>query len=133
MNLNSYDLTQGGQVAFMRLCIFLQINNIIFYYIIMSFMVMTIVNLFIRVSTQNIIDGLIYWYSWSVNPLLKNSVNPTCYTLNYYGKKLNFTTDQIINDAHDGVFSGNTNAGNHFFFLFLFRKQWRFSGRFLQE
>jgi len=58
MSLNPRDLTQGGQVAFMRLRMFLQINNIISYYMIMSFMVITLVTLFIRVSTQNSINGL---------------------------------------------------------------------------
>lgn len=100
MRLNLRHLTQGGQVAFMRLRMFLQINNLISYYMIMSFMVITLVTLFIRVSTQNSINGLMYWYAWSIHPLLKNSVNPTRYTLNYYGKKLSYTTDQIINDAY---------------------------------
>lgn len=34
MSLNPRDLTQGGQVAFMRLKMFLQINNLISYYVI---------------------------------------------------------------------------------------------------
>ena len=36
MSLNPRDLTQGGQVAFMRLKMFLQINNLISYYVIMG-------------------------------------------------------------------------------------------------
>lgn len=52
MSLNTRDVTQGGQVAFMRLRMFLQINNILSYWLILSFIVLTGSILFYRVSTQ---------------------------------------------------------------------------------
>jgi len=100
MRLNSRDFTQGGQVAFMRLRMFLQINNIISFYMIMSFIVMTVVTLFIRVSSQNIINGVIYWYATAIAPFQKRMINPTLYHLNYYGEKLHYTALQIVNDAY---------------------------------
>ena len=63
MSLNTRDVTQGGQVAFMRLRMFLQINNILSYWLILSFIVLTGSILFYRVSTQNLINGLMYWYA----------------------------------------------------------------------
>ena len=54
MSLNTRDVTQGGQVAFMRLRMFLQINNILSYWLILSFIVLTGSILFYRVSTQNL-------------------------------------------------------------------------------
>ena len=62
MSLNTRNVTQGGQVAFMRLRMFLQINNIMTYWLIMAFGVLTIAILFFRVSTQNIMNGTIYWF-----------------------------------------------------------------------
>ena len=46
MSLNTRNVTQGGQVAFMRLRMFLQINNIMTYWLIMAFGVLTIAILF---------------------------------------------------------------------------------------
>lgn len=100
MSFNTRDFTQGGQVAFMRLRMFLQINNIISFYMIMSFMVMKIAILFIRMSTQNIMNGLMYWYATTIAPFQKHIVNPTVYNLDYYGKKLNYTAVQIVKDTY---------------------------------
>ncbi|MEF3447540.1 hypothetical protein V4S81_12300 [Citrobacter freundii] len=49
MSLNPRDLTQGGQVAFMRLKMFLQINNLISYYVIMGTVLFGIAVLLMRV------------------------------------------------------------------------------------
>lgn len=100
MSFNSRDFTQGGQVAFMRLRMFLQINNIISFYMIMSFMIITVATLFIRMSTQNIMNGLMYWYATTIAPFQKHIVNPTVYHLDYYGKKLNYTAMQIVSDSY---------------------------------
>ncbi|WP_314723315.1 type IV conjugative transfer system coupling protein TraD [Rahnella variigena] len=100
MSFNSRDFTQGGQVAFMRLRMFLQINHIISFYMIMSFMIITVATLFIRMSTQNIMNGLMYWYATTIAPFQKHIVNPTVYHLDYYGKKLNYTAMQIVSDSY---------------------------------
>lgn len=62
MSLNPHDLTQGGQVAFMRLKMFLQINNLISYYVIMGTVLFGIAVLLIRISLQNLMNGIIYWF-----------------------------------------------------------------------
>lgn len=100
MSFNSRDFTQGGQVAFMRLRMFLQINNIISFYMIMSFMIITIATLFVRMSTQNIMNGLMYWYATTIAPFQRHIVNPTVYHLDYYGRKLHYTAMQIVSDSY---------------------------------
>ena len=100
MSLNTRNVTQGGQVAFMRLRMFLQINNIMTYWLIMAFGVLTIAILFFRVSTQNIMNGTIYWFATTLIPLHGQMKNPPTYTIHYYDKELLYTTKQILVDAY---------------------------------
>ncbi|MFM5362723.1 type IV conjugative transfer system coupling protein TraD [Aeromonas veronii] len=100
MSLNTRNVTQGGQVAFMRLRMFLQINNIMTYWLIMAFGVLTIAILFFRVSTQNIMNGTIYWFATTLVPLHGQMMNPPTYTIRYYDKELLYTTKQILVDAY---------------------------------
>ncbi|HDT5888984.1 type IV conjugative transfer system coupling protein TraD [Aeromonas dhakensis] len=100
MSLNTRNVTQGGQVAFMRLRMFLQINNIMTYWLIMAFVVLTIAVLFFRVSTQNIMNGTIYWFSTTLAPLHGRMMNPPTYTIHYYDQELLYTTKQILVDAY---------------------------------
>jgi len=100
MSLNTRDVTQGGQVAFMRLRMFLQINNILSYWLIISFGILTVSILFFRVSTQNMMNGVIYWYATTIQPLHKHMVNPPTYTIHYYERELTYTTKQILVDAY---------------------------------
>ena len=100
MSLNTRNVTQGGQVAFMRLRMFLQINNIMTYWLIMAFGVLTIAILFSRVSTQNIMNGTIYWFATTLVPLHSQMMNPPTYTIHYYDKELLYTTKQILVDAY---------------------------------
>lgn len=68
MSLNPRDLTQGGQVAFMRLKMFLQINNLISYYVIMGTVLFGIAVLLMRMSIQNLTNGIIYWFVRVMSP-----------------------------------------------------------------
>lgn len=81
MNLNPRDLTQGGQVAFMHLKLFLQINNLISYYIIMGMVLLGIAVLLIRISLQNLMNGIIYWFVRACEPLTKIMVSQPVYTI----------------------------------------------------
>lgn len=100
MSFNSRAVTQGGQVAFMRLRMFLQINNILSYWLIISFVILTAVILFFRMSTQNIINGLMYWYAVTIQPLHRFMVNPPSYKINYYERELIYTSKQILIDQY---------------------------------
>lgn len=100
MSLNARDVTQGGQVTFMRWRMFLQINNILSYYLLMLLVVIMTSSLFMRMSWQNIKNGMYYWWAVSMNPMQKHMVKKTVYHLDYYGEKLNFTTEQILSDPY---------------------------------
>lgn len=75
MSLNPRDLTQGGQVAFMRLKMFLQINNLISYYVIMGIVLFGIAVLLMRISIQNLTNGIIYWF---VRVMCKRKLTAVC-------------------------------------------------------
>ncbi|HHQ4545275.1 TPA: type IV conjugative transfer system coupling protein TraD [Aeromonas veronii] len=100
MSLNTRDVTQGGQVAFMRLRMFIQINNILSYWLIISFFALTLLVLLVRVSTQNITNGIIYWYVMSMSSLNNLMVNPPTYTIKYNGHILTYSTHQVLSDPY---------------------------------
>lgn len=100
MSFKARDVTQGGQVTFMRLRMFLQINNIMTYYLLLMMLVITVSSLFIRLELQTIKNGLFYWWAKSINPMQSHMVRKTIYHLDYYGTKLNYTAEQILNDAY---------------------------------
>lgn len=100
MSLNPRDLTQGGQVAFMRLKMFLQINNLISYYVIMGTVLLAIATLLTRISIQNLSNGVMYWYARIMSPLTRKMVNPPTYTIRYYEHKLSYSLKQILSDSY---------------------------------
>lgn len=55
----------------MRLKMFLQINNLISYYVIMGTVLFGIAVLLMRMSIQNLTNGIIYWFVRVMSPLLK--------------------------------------------------------------
>ncbi|HBD0377363.1 TPA: type IV conjugative transfer system coupling protein TraD [Escherichia coli] len=100
MSLNPRDLTQGGQVAFMRLKMFLQINNLISYYVIMGTVLFGIAVLLMRISIQNLTNGIIYWFVRVMSPFTKKMVSQPVYTIRYYEHKLQYSARQILNDDY---------------------------------
>ncbi|ELS8136934.1 conjugal transfer protein TraD, partial [Escherichia coli] len=95
MSLNPRDLTQGGQVAFMRLKMFLQINNLISYYVIMGTVLFGIAVLLMRMSIQNLTNGIIYWFVRVMSPFTDKMVSQPVYTIRYYEHKLQYSARQI--------------------------------------
>lgn len=100
MSLNPRDLTQGGQVAFMRLKMFLQINNLISYYVIMGTVLFGIAVLLMRISIQNLTNGIIYWFVRMISPFTEKMVSQPVYTIRYYEHKLQYSARQILNDDY---------------------------------
>ncbi len=100
MSLSPRDLTQGGQVAFMRLKMFLQINNLISYYVIIGTALFSIAVLLIRISIQNLLNGIIYWYVRVMSPFTERLVNQPVYTIRYYEQNLSYSARQVLNDGY---------------------------------
>lgn len=100
MSFNPRDLTQGGQVSFMRLKMFLQINNIISYYVIMFSALLMMAILFVRISLQNLMNGIIYYAAKVIAPFMKNSATKEVFTIRYYEDTFRYTPDQVLSDAY---------------------------------
>lgn len=100
MSFNPRDLTQGGQVSFMRLKMFLQINNIISYYVIIFSALLMMAILFIRISLQNLMNGIIYYAAKVIAPFMRNSDTKEVFTIRYYEDTFRYTPDQVLSDAY---------------------------------
>ncbi|EKC2245516.1 type IV secretion system DNA-binding domain-containing protein [Salmonella enterica] len=100
MSLKPRDLTQGGQVAFMRLKMFLQINNLISYYVIMGTVLFGIAVLLIRMSIQNLTNGIIYWFVRVMSPFTERMVSQPVYNIRYYEHTLQYSARQILSDNY---------------------------------
>lgn len=100
MSFNSRDVTQGGQVAFMRLRMFLQINNIVMYWIIISWGLITAAITYLSMSTQNMVNGAIYWYCTTLEPMFKHMGKLPRFKLDYYGRVLDYDAAQVLSDAY---------------------------------
>lgn len=100
MILNPRELTQGGQVAFMRLKMFLQINNLISYYVIMGTILFGITVLLMRMSIQNLTNGIIYWFVRVMSPFTERMVSQPVYNIRYYEHTLQYSARQILNDNY---------------------------------
>nr|WP_172691707.1 type IV conjugative transfer system coupling protein TraD [Serratia marcescens]SAY46461.1 Coupling protein TraD [Serratia marcescens] len=100
MSFNAKDMTQGGQIAFMRLRMFTQIGNLIIYCLFIAFFLVAICTLLWRVSIQNLTNGLIYWWVWMVEGWPSISPSETLYHLDYYGKTLTYTAKQVLLDSY---------------------------------
>jgi len=100
MSLKARDVTQGGQVTFMRWRMFLQINSILTYYLLILLALITGGALWLRVGLQNIQNGLLYWWVYSFHPLSKHMVRQTVYSVRYYGETLRFPAAQVLSDPY---------------------------------
>ncbi|TDN51481.1 type IV conjugative transfer system coupling protein TraD [Scandinavium goeteborgense] len=100
MSLKPRDLTQGGQVLLMRLKMFIQVNNAISFYIIMFWIASSIGILFMRVSVQNMMNGIIYWYVKAAWPFMKKMHHQAVLHINYKDARLDYSPWQILHDAY---------------------------------
>lgn len=100
MSIKSRDITQGGQVTFMRFRMFLQVNNIILYYIFIGWLALLGSVLYLRLNTQTFLNGLIYWWSHTLIPFASIIRSPPVYPVRYYGNTLYYSYDKILTDKY---------------------------------
>ncbi|WP_410203825.1 TraD N-terminal domain-containing protein, partial [Escherichia coli] len=79
---------------------FLQINNLISYYVIMGTVLFGIAVLLMRISIQNLTNGIIYWFVRMISPFTEKMVSQPVYTIRYYEHKLQYSARQILNDDY---------------------------------
>ncbi|MFH7526293.1 type IV conjugative transfer system coupling protein TraD [Aeromonas sp. A5] len=99
MKFNTRDVTQGGQATFMRWRMFLQIKNTVSYWLIILFCVLTLGILYLRVDTNLLINGIIYWWAVTLEPLHKLMVSKPIYTIYYEQYELKYYSHQVLIDA----------------------------------
>ena len=100
MSLNPKNLTQGGQVAFMRLKMFVQINNIISYYLIIAWVLMAGIVFAARMTNQIMMNGIIYWYVRAAIPFMDKMARAPILHINYKNLRLEYTPRQVLDDAY---------------------------------
>jgi type IV conjugative transfer system coupling protein TraD len=100
MSLKGRDITQGGQVTFMRFRMFLQVNNILFYYVFLGWLGLVGFIIYIRLNTQTFLNGLVYWWSHTLIPFGSIIRTPPVYPVRYYGNTLYYTYDKILTDKY---------------------------------
>ena len=89
MSFNAKDMTQGGQIA-----------NIIFYVLFILFWVLCGLMLMYRLSWQTFVNGCVYWWCTTLAPMRDIIRSQPVYTINYYGKSLEYTSEQILADKY---------------------------------
>ncbi|WP_284068812.1 TraD N-terminal domain-containing protein, partial [Escherichia coli] len=62
MSFNAKDMTQGGQIASMRIRMFSQIANIMLYCLFIFFWILVGLVLWVKISWQTFVNGCIYWW-----------------------------------------------------------------------
>ncbi|MFT4465100.1 MAG: type IV conjugative transfer system coupling protein TraD [Sodalis sp. (in: enterobacteria)] len=100
MSFNAKDMTQGGQIAFMRLRMFGQISNIIFYCLFLLFFFVAGLAMMWQLTWQNFVNGIVYWWCKTLIPMHSLFRSEPVYHLDYYGRKLLYTPSQILKDAY---------------------------------
>ncbi|WGM03689.1 type IV conjugative transfer system coupling protein TraD [Arsenophonus nasoniae] len=100
MSFNAKDMTQGGQIAFMRLRMFGQISNIIFYCLFISFWIIAALSMTIQLTWQTFVNGMVYWWCKTLVPMYSLFRSEPVYHLDYYGQKLHYTPSQILMDRY---------------------------------
>lgn len=100
MSFNAKDMTQGGQIASMRFRMFGQIANIIFYCLFLLFWTITALTLIFRLSWQTFVNGLLYWWCNTLGPLRELIRSQPVYHIEYYGRKLTYNAQQILDDNY---------------------------------
>jgi len=100
MSFKGRDITQGGQVTFMRFRMFLQVNNVLFYYVFIGWPALLGFILYLRLNTQTFLNGLVYWWSHTLIPFGSIIRKPPIYPVRYYGNILYYTYDKILTDKY---------------------------------
>jgi type IV conjugative transfer system coupling protein TraD len=81
--ISAKNVTQGGQVTAYMIRMFVQINNMIAYYLILLWILLIFGWLYIRNSYQELHHGLLYWYVDSLSSLIAISHSEKLYSINY--------------------------------------------------
>lgn len=86
MSFNAKDMTQGGQIASMRIRMFSQIANIMLYCLFIFFWILVGLVLWVKISWQTFVNGCIYWWCTTLEGMRDLIKSQPVYEIQYYGK-----------------------------------------------
>lgn len=95
MSFNAKDMTQGGQIASMRIRMFSQIANIMLYCLFIFFWILVGLVLWIKISWQTFVNGCIYWWCTTLEGMRDLIKSQPVYEIQYYGKTFRMNAAQV--------------------------------------
>ncbi|HEJ7857792.1 type IV conjugative transfer system coupling protein TraD [Serratia nevei] len=100
MSFNAKDMTQGGQIASMRIRMFSQIANIIIYCLVILFAIIVALTFWVKLSWQTFVNGMLYYWCQTLSPMRDIFKSQPVYTVRYYGKELKYNALQVLQDKY---------------------------------
>lgn len=100
MSFNAKDMTQGGQIASMRIRMFSQIANIIIYCLVILFAIIVALTFWAKLSWQTFVNGMLYYWCQTLSPMRDIFKSQPVYTVRYYGKELKYNALQVLQDKY---------------------------------
>ncbi|WP_333893127.1 type IV conjugative transfer system coupling protein TraD [Atlantibacter subterraneus] len=100
MSFNAKDMTQGGQIASMRIRMFSQIANIIVYCLVILFGIIVALTLTVKLTWQTFINGVIYYWCQTLAPMREIFKSQPVYNIRYYGHTLQYNAQQVTQDKY---------------------------------
>ncbi len=100
MSFNAKDMTQGGQIASMRIRMFSQIANIILYCLFIFFWILVGLVLWVKISWQTFVNGCIYWWCTTLEGMRDLIRSQPVYEIQYYGKTFRMNAAQVLHDKY---------------------------------
>lgn len=104
-SISAKNVTQGGQVTAYMIRMFVQINNMIAYYLILLWVASIIGWVLLRNTMQELHHGVLYWYVDSLSSLQKVSHSDKAYSFNFIDPQgvlhtAQFTSAKLLNDPY---------------------------------
>ncbi|RIF64942.1 type IV conjugative transfer system coupling protein TraD, partial [Shigella boydii] len=100
MSFNAKDMTQGGQIASMRIRMFSQIANIMLYCLFIFFWILVGLVLWVKISWQTFVNGCIYWWCTMLEGMRDLIKSQPVYEIQYYGKTFRMNAAQVLHDKY---------------------------------
>ncbi len=100
MSFNAKDMTQGGQIASMRIRMFSQIANIMLYCLFIFFWILVGLILWVKISWQTFVNGCIYWWCTTLEGMRDLIKSQPVYEIQYYDKTFRMNAAQVLHDKY---------------------------------
>uniref|UniRef100_UPI002559B367 TraD N-terminal domain-containing protein n=2 Tax=Escherichia coli TaxID=562 RepID=UPI002559B367 len=124
MSFNAKDMTQGGQIASMRIRMFSQIANIMLYCLFIFFWILVGLVLWVKISWQTFVNGCIYWWCTTLEGMRDLIKSQPVYEIQYYGKTFcvfRSIRSRIGIEVRSAIRIHSINRELNFFYRFLTR------------